>query len=75
VNVDHAGADALNSAVAGIALLGGAEEQGAALVHPDVAIAAAAEGPSMLPLRRTLETPAGTVSRDGLPADQKASVS
>jgi hypothetical protein len=37
LDVDHRAADALHAAIAGIALLGGAEEKRAVLVDPDVA--------------------------------------
>jgi hypothetical protein len=38
-DLDDGAADALHAAVTLVALLGGAEEQGAVLVHPDVAVA------------------------------------
>ena len=43
-DVDHGAADALNTAIALVALLGGTKEQTAVPVHPDVAVARAAEG-------------------------------
>ena len=44
-NVAHASADALHAGIALVALPGGAEEQGAVLVHPDVPVAGTAKGP------------------------------
>jgi hypothetical protein len=44
-NVDHGSADALHTTVAVVALLGGAEEQAAVLMHPDMPMAATAESP------------------------------
>ena len=53
-DVDHGAADALDAAVALVALLGGAEEQGAVLVDPDVSVAGTAKVQSMLPLSRAV---------------------
>jgi hypothetical protein len=44
-DVDHAGADAWNTAAAVVALLGGAEEQTTVLMHPNMPIAATAKSP------------------------------
>lgn len=73
--LDHGAADAPDAGIAFVALSAYAEEQAAVLVNPDVPVARPAKVQSMLSLRRTLDTPAGTVRRIGLPADQKAPVS
>ena len=73
-DVDHRAANALHAGIALVALPGGAEEQAAVLVHPDVPGAAATEGPVDIALEADLGDAGRNRQSRWAPTAQKLSV-